>query len=45
LKENDLQPHEVLFIDDTAGNIEGAKAVGMPAILLTKEMKIEDLDL
>ena len=45
LTENSLQPHETLFIDDTAGNIEGAKAVGMPTILLTKEMRIEDLDL
>ena len=45
LKENNLQPHETLFVDDTAGNIEGAKAVGMPTVLLTKEMKIEDLDL
>ena len=45
LQENNLQPYETLFIDDTPGNIEGAKAVGMPTILLTKEMKIEDLDL
>jgi len=45
LKENNLQPHETLFIDDTIGNIEGAKAVGMSTIFLTKEMKIEDLDL
>ena len=45
LKENNLQPHETLFIDDTAGNIEGAKAIGMRTMLLTKGMKIEDLDL
>jgi epoxide hydrolase-like predicted phosphatase len=45
LNENNLQAHETLFIDDTIGNIEGAKAVGMPTILLTKEMRIEDLGL
>ncbi|MEP6595268.1 MAG: HAD family phosphatase [Ginsengibacter sp.] len=45
LKENNLEPQETLFIDDTPGNIEGAKAVGMPTILLTKEMKIENLGL
>jgi glucose-1-phosphatase len=45
LRENNLQADETLFIDDTIGNIEGAKAVGMPTILLTKEMKIENLGL
>lgn len=45
LNENSLQPQETLFIDDTPGNIEGAKVVGMPTILLTKGMKIENLEL
>ncbi len=30
-----LQPHEALFIDDRAINVEGARAVGMPAHLFT----------
>ena len=45
LNENRLQPQETLFIDDTPGNIEGAKVVGMPTILLTKGVKIENLEL
>ena len=45
LKENNLQPEVTLFIDDTLINIEGAKAVGMPTIYLTKEMRIEELGL
>ena len=45
LEENKLQPAETLFIDDTPGNIEGAKAVGITTILLTKGLKIENLGL
>ncbi len=29
LKENNLQPHETLFIDDSAQHIEGAKKLGI----------------
>ncbi len=45
LSENNLLPHEVLFIDDTLKNIEGAKAVGLTTVFLSDGKKIEDLDL
>jgi glucose-1-phosphatase len=45
LNENNLIALETLFIDDSAANIEGAKAVGLQTILLKDGMKIEDLNL
>lgn len=35
LKSYDLHPHESVFIDDKAENIEGAEVVGMKGILFT----------
>jgi len=32
LEENNLQPHETLFLDDNADNIAGAKALGIHAV-------------
>lgn len=45
LKENNLNPSETLFIDDSIQNIEGAKAVGLKTIFLKEGRKIEDLNL
>ncbi len=45
LNENNLLPHETLFIDDTLKNIEGARAVGLQTIFLSDGKKIEDLGL
>lgn len=45
LKENNLEPSQTLFIDDSIQNIEGAKAVGLQTIHLKAGMKIEDLKL
>lgn len=45
LNENDLNPAETLFIDDSVANIEGAKAAGLQTILLEKGMRIEYLNL
>jgi epoxide hydrolase-like predicted phosphatase len=35
LKENNLNPSETLFLDDSAKNIEGAKSVGIETMLVT----------
>lgn len=36
LRENDLKPSETLFIDDSAQNLSGAKAIGIKTHLLKK---------
>ncbi len=43
LKENNLKKDETLFIDDSIQHIEGAKKVGLNAILLEKGKTILDL--
>jgi putative hydrolase of the HAD superfamily len=45
LKEQSLNAAETLFIDDTIGNIEGAKKVGLQTIHLTKPTTVLDLNL
>ncbi|MDQ6755938.1 MAG: HAD family phosphatase [Bacteroidota bacterium] len=45
LKENNLNPSQTLFIDDSIQNIEGAKATGLQTVFLKDGMKIEDLNL
>ncbi len=41
-KENNLQPEETLFVDDTFKNIDGAQAVGMQTLWLQKGMLLEE---
>ncbi len=45
VKENNLSPSEILFIDDSTQNIEAAKNLGLQTVLLKEGMKIEDLGL
>jgi HAD superfamily hydrolase (TIGR01549 family) len=45
IQEQRLEPSETLFIDDTIGNIEGAKAAGLQTIHLKPPMTVLDLDL
>lgn len=45
INEQQLNPAETLFIDDTIKNIEGAKAVGLQTIHLVKPLTVLDLDL
>ena len=45
LKIENLIAAETLFIDDTAGNIEGAKAAGLQTILLLPPKTVIDLSL
>ena len=45
LKLENLTAGETLFIDDTAGNIEGAKQAGLETILLLPPKTLLDLDL
>lgn len=42
LAENEFQPHETLFIDDSPQHIETAKALGIQTIHLTNGMTIEN---
>jgi HAD superfamily hydrolase (TIGR01509 family) len=35
LADNSLRPHETLFLDDYAVNIEGAKSVGIKTVHVT----------
>jgi len=35
------EPHEVLFFDDTPANVDGALAVGMPAVLVESAADVE----
>jgi putative hydrolase of the HAD superfamily len=37
ITENGLIPEETLFLDDTAGHLEGAKAAGLQTILVSSE--------
>ena len=45
LQENDLDPAETLFVDDSIQNVEAAKFSGLQTILLSAGKKIEDLEL
>ncbi len=45
LEMEDLLPEETLFIDDTIGNIEGAKQAGLQTILLLSPTTVLDLGL
>lgn len=45
LNEQQLNPAETLFIDDTSKNITGAQAVGLQTIYLEKGMEIVDIKL
>jgi FMN phosphatase YigB (HAD superfamily) len=45
VNEANLDPAETLFIDDTAGNIEAAKGVGLQTIHLAKPLTLLDLEL
>lgn len=40
LNENELNPHETIFIDDTKQHVEGALKTGIKAYLLPKEKDI-----
>ncbi|WP_105614643.1 HAD family hydrolase [Vallitalea okinawensis] len=44
LEELDIQPEEALFIDDSPKNIEGAKALGLQAILIVRDGEAIDYD-
>lgn len=43
LKENELDPQRTLFIDDTAGHLEGAKKCGIRTFHLAPGMKLENI--
>lgn len=43
LKQNYLDPAETLFIDDTINHIEGAKRVGLHAVLVNKGEEFEEV--
>ena len=43
LEDHNLKAQETLFIDDSAQHIEGAKSVGIKAVLLKKEANILQL--
>lgn len=43
IKENQLQPDETLFIDDTAGHLEGAKKVGLHTFHMSEGRRLEDV--
>jgi glucose-1-phosphatase len=45
LKENNLDPEETLFIDDTASNFEGAKKLGIQTHYLAPGTDITELDI
>ena len=45
LNEQNLDPAETLFVDDTYSNIEGAKAAGMQTIHLVAPKTVLDLDI
>jgi putative hydrolase of the HAD superfamily len=45
IKELQIDPRKTVFIDDSAQNIEAAKKAGLQTILLTPDLKIEDLNL
>lgn len=43
LKENNLDLHDTLFIDDSEQHIRGAQSIGLQSIHLKKPLTIEDL--
>ncbi|MFM2049224.1 MAG: hypothetical protein RI955_1772 [Bacteroidota bacterium] len=43
LSENNLQPENTLFLDDTLQHVEGAKKCGINSILITKDLTTEKL--
>jgi glucose-1-phosphatase len=43
LQENNLLPHETLFIDDTHHHVAGALQAGLQATLLEKQQRVEDV--
>ena len=43
LEDHNLKAQKTLFIDDSAQHIEGAKSVGINAVLLKKEATILQL--
>lgn len=43
LRENNLVPHETLFIDDTHHHIAGALQAGLQATLLEKSRRVEEV--
>jgi putative hydrolase of the HAD superfamily len=45
IKELQIDPGKTVFIDDSVQNIEAAKKAGLQTILLTSDLKIEDLNL
>jgi epoxide hydrolase-like predicted phosphatase len=45
LKENNLNPGNTVFVDDSVQNVEAARLAGMQAILLEPGKFIEDLNL
>jgi len=42
-REQQLNPEDFLFIDDSIQHIEGAKSIGINAILLEKDKSIHDI--
>jgi putative hydrolase of the HAD superfamily len=42
-KQNQLNPENVLFVDDSPQHVEGAKSVGIDAILLQKNADVFSL--
>lgn len=43
IRENDLNPSETLFIDDTAGHMEGARKAGLKTFHLAEGIILEQL--
>lgn len=44
IDEQGLDPARTLFVEDTAHNVEGAKAVGLQTLHITNGLQIENLD-
>lgn len=44
LDEQALDPAHTLFVEDTAHNVEGAKAVGLQTLHITDGLRIEDVN-
>jgi putative hydrolase of the HAD superfamily len=45
LDENNLNPEETLFIDDTASNFSGAEEIGIQTFYLEPPMQITEIPL
>lgn len=43
IKENQLNPSETLFIDDTAGHLEGAKKAGLHTFHMSEGRRLEEV--